>query len=91
MATATAITCYGATQGPDWRQEVYETASRDAGKRAREVRKAGFQVVTAGMGTQVTPMGTVKLSIVTIERRGDDGIRRLFGADEVPPVRVVRL
>lgn len=59
-------TCYGQTNHGAWCQESYETASRDAGRRARQLRKLGYTVHTFPMGPQVTPMGTVKLTMVDI-------------------------
>jgi len=60
------IRCYGQYASPNIVQEVYETASRDAGRRVRQLRKAGFQAVSSPMGPQVTPVGVVKLTMVTI-------------------------
>ncbi len=47
-------------------QECYETASRDAGKRAKELRKLGFTVSVSSMGSQVTNVGTVRLTSLTV-------------------------
>ena len=49
-----------------WCQESYETASRDAGRRARQLRQAGYLVATQAMGDQVTPVGLIKLTLVDI-------------------------
>lgn len=49
-----------------WCQESYETASRDAGRRAKQLREAGYSVIVASMGLQVTSVGLVKLTIVDI-------------------------
>lgn len=51
-------------------QEWYETASRDAGKRARELRKLGYRVMCESMGSQVTDVGLVKMTLLTFY--GDD-------------------
>lgn len=48
-------------------QESYETESRDAGRRARQVRKLGYRASVCSIGPQVTPAGIVKLSMVTIQ------------------------
>lgn len=78
---AKEITCYGQTIGNGWAQEVYETASRDAGTRTRELRKAGYRTVTSAMGEQVTGVGRVKLTMVTI-----------FNPDEnLPAVKIERI
>lgn len=49
-----------------WCQESYETASRDAGRRAKHLREAGYSVSVASLGLQVTSLGTVKLTLVDI-------------------------
>lgn len=46
MTTPTEITCYGRVVGRNFTQEWYETASRHAGRRARQLRKLGHQVST---------------------------------------------
>jgi len=61
--------------------EYYETASKQAGIRARLLRAAGFHVTAGSMGNQVTRVGLVKLTMLTI--RGD--------ADNLPPVNVERI
>lgn len=78
------ITCYGQTIGRTFCQEWYETASGDAGKRARLLRKAGFRVVTSSMGEQVTGLGRIKMSMVSFWYA--EG-----GYDNIPPVRIERL
>ena len=60
------MTCYGITGNADWCQEVYETASKDAGRRARELRKLGYDVRVGGLGWQVTRVGRVKMTLVHI-------------------------
>lgn len=60
------ITCYQRVGGNGWTQEMYETASRDAGKRARELRKAGYRVTVSGLGSQVTNVGRVNMTMVDI-------------------------
>lgn len=68
-----------------WCQESYETASRDAGRRAKELRAAGYQVVVSAMGLQVTRLGLLKLTLVDIRPgRHDDTFY-------LPPVRVERI
>lgn len=64
------ITCYGRTGGRNWVQEWYETASRDAGRRARTLRKAGFRVSVECMGVQVTRVGRVKMTILSVHDAG---------------------
>jgi len=67
-----------------WCQESYETASRDAGKRARQLRKLGYEARTSAMGCQVTPWGSLKLSLVDIR----PGIHE--GTTELPKVEMVK-
>jgi hypothetical protein len=50
----------------NWCQESYETSSRYAAKRARQLRKMGFVVTVSGMGLQVTSVGRVKLTMIDI-------------------------
>jgi len=66
------MTCYGITNGRTWTQEVYETASRDAGRRTRQLRKAGYVANSFPMGSQATPVGTIKLTMVTIQNPDDN-------------------
>ena len=77
------VTCYGRTCGPEWVQEIYETSSRDAGRRARKLRKNGYRVLVSPMGYQTTGVGLVKLTMITIDHRGK--------LAPEPPDRVVRL
>ena len=60
------ITCYGQVNQGRWCQEHYETASRDAGRRAKELRKLGYVVTVVGMGDQVTGVGHVKMTMVDV-------------------------
>lgn len=76
------IKCYGQTGTTTWTQEKYETASGDAKRRAQELRKAGFLVITASLGPQITTVGLVKISLVTVLNAG---------AHELPPVKIERL
>lgn len=65
-------------------QETYESASRFAGRRARELRKLGYRVVTSGMGPQVTRFGIITLTLVSIFQ----GIHEdTFG---IPPVNRIQ-
>ena len=60
------MTCYGYTHGGGWVQELYETASKEAGKRARKLRKLGFKVSVGSLGMQVTRVGRVAMTLLTI-------------------------
>lgn len=80
---ANEIICYGQTIGWTFTQEWYETASRHAGMRTRQLRKLGFRAVSEGMGEQVTNVGRVKMTLVHISY--PEG-----GYDNLPPVRIER-
>lgn len=73
--------CYGQVRTRNSVQEWYETATRDAGKRARELRKLGLRVSVESMGSQVTSVGLVKMTLLTVDASGDV---------ELPAVRVER-
>jgi hypothetical protein len=47
-------------------QESYETASRDGMRRARQLRALGYEVAIGSIGPQVTPVGLVRTTLVTI-------------------------
>ena len=64
-------------------QETYETATGDAGRRARQLRAAGYRVNVQSMGPQVTPVGSVRLTLVDIWPG------RNLDTCELPPVQVV--
>ena len=75
------ITCHGIVTGRTFRQEHFETASKDAGQRAKVLRKAGFNVDVSALGPQVTNVGIVKMTMVTISNPNEN----------VPEVNVVRI
>ena len=79
------IRCYGQVNQGRWCQEHYETASRDAGRRAKVLRACGYEVIVSSLGIQVTPVGYVKMTMVTI--------RPGANADTcgLPEVEVVRI
>jgi len=58
---------YSQTNTGRWCQETYDTASRHAGIRSRQLRKAGYKAHSSAMGPQVTGVGLVKLTLVSIE------------------------
>lgn len=64
-------TCYGRVGTGTWTQETYETVSRDARRRAQQLRKLGFKVCCSALGMQVTPVGLVKMTMVDV--RHPDG------------------
>ena len=60
------MTCCSQVNQGRWCQESYETATRDAAKRAKQLRQAGYAVSVSAMGPQVTPLGTIRLTMVDI-------------------------
>lgn len=77
--------CLTQVNAGSWCQESYCTMSRDAARRAKALRAAGYQVAVFPMGPQVTPVGTVKLTMVDVRpgRHADT-----FG---LPAVKVERM
>ena len=64
------MTCYGqysgwTANGP-WTQESYESASRDASRRVRQLKKAGFAAKSFPLGPQVTSVGIVRMTMVDV-------------------------
>ena len=74
MKAKKEIICYGVYRTRTSQQEWYETSSRDAGRRARQLRKLGFQVFVSGMGPQVTGVGRVNMTLLTVNYPGDADI-----------------
>ena len=67
-----AITCYQRVSGYHWTQEWYESASGDARRRAAELRKMKLWTVTvSSMGSQVTSVGRVNMTLVDIRGSAD--------------------
>jgi hypothetical protein len=64
------MTCYLLVKSKNVQQEHYETVSRDARRRAAELRKAGFRVYVSAMGPQVTAVGIVRMTMITIDHEG---------------------
>jgi hypothetical protein len=50
----------------NWCQEWYSTGSGEARKRAAQLRKLGYVVTTSSMGTQITDVGAMKMTLVDI-------------------------
>ena len=67
---AKPVTALLVVRTPKVVQESYESASGDARERARYLRSLGFKVWVSAMGSQVTPVGRVNLSLVTINHEG---------------------
>lgn len=63
--------CFCLVRGRNFQQESYESASGDARRRAAKLRKAGFNVSVSSLGSQVTSLGRINLSMVTIINPGD--------------------
>src|SRR5713226_7846704 len=72
--------CFVQTIGPGWTQESYETASRHAVERSKQLRLLVFTVTVSALGLQVTGVGLLKMSMVTINA----------GRDELPTVKIER-
>lgn len=60
------MACMQQVNSGRWCQESYETASRDAAKRAKQLRAMGYQVTVSSIGSQVTPLGLIKTTLVDI-------------------------
>lgn len=75
-------TCYLKVRCRNSQDEHYETASRDARVRARQLRKLGFKVVVSPLGPQVTSVGRINMTMLTILNTADL---------EIPDVKEVRL
>ena len=58
--------------GNSVRQESYDSASGDAKKRATQLRKLGYKVTVSALGSQVTPIGIIGISMVTIYNPDDN-------------------
>ena len=60
------VTCYGQTNNGLQCQEVYDTTSRDARRRARQLRQTGYRVIVCTASPQVTTVGIVRLTMLHI-------------------------
>jgi len=49
-----------------WMQEWHATQDLTAGKRARDLRKLGYIVRVTNMGTQITEVGSLKMTLVDV-------------------------
>ena len=63
--------CYLLVRTRNSQQEHYETAANDARTRARELRKLGFRVSVSPLGPQVTSVGIVRMTLLTIHDPGE--------------------
>ena len=78
------VICYGLYRTNNYQTEWYETASRDAGKRARDLRKLGFKVTCdSTFPPQVTSVGKVKMTILTIHYPGDSHIPEPYQLEKI--------
>jgi hypothetical protein len=66
-----------------WCQETYETATRDAAKRARQLRALGYMVSVVGIGPQVTPVGVIRMTLVDVRPGAHADTLGLPAADAV--------
>lgn len=76
------VTAYGVYRSRHSQQEWYETKSRDARKRAKYLRTLGFKVSVSQGGPQVTPVGRINMTLLTVVYPEDREIP--------PPARVER-
>ena len=60
------VNCLLQVNNGSWCQESYETASRDAGRGAYQLRKLGYLVAVSTMGSQITRYGQLRLPMGTI-------------------------
>jgi len=79
------IVCYNQVNRGDWCQEIYDTQSRNAGRRARLLRRAGYDVRVQALGPQITRVGRVKMTILHIT----PGTHQ--DTYDLPPVKIERL
>lgn len=77
--------CYCQVNTGHWCQESYCTLSRDAGRRAKVLRAAGYKVAVEAMGAQVTRDGVCKMTLVDIRPGTHQDTFYL------PPVKVERM
>jgi hypothetical protein len=66
----TEIICYLLVRGRNFQDEHYETASRHARVRAKQLRKLGFKASVSALGPQVTSVGKVNMTMVSIHNPG---------------------
>lgn len=80
------MTAFSQTRGRGWIQESYPTGSGEARQRAAQLRRLGYQVSSHALGEQVTWLGRMRLTLLTIRpgRSGDEWL------EHVPPVEVMR-
>jgi hypothetical protein len=78
-ATATDA-AVNSVRGHGWIQEWYETGSAEMRQRAAKLRQQGYRVTVQNMGSQVTQLGSLKLSLLDI-RPGDSGDPDLDGVE----------
>ena len=56
----------------EWAQQWFETGSPDIKPRAAHLRRLGLTVRVASMGTQITSVGSMKMSLLDVRRNGAD-------------------
>ena len=49
-----------------WAQETWDTGNPGIRKRVADLKKRGYRVVTSAMGTQVTRVGVIKMTLINI-------------------------
>jgi len=69
-STKKEVICYGQTNTGNWCQEFYCTLSRQSRSRAKQLRDAGYKVIT-------THVGNIKMTMLTIEKGTNEDTFRL--------------
>jgi len=64
--TQAKLMCYLAVSSPNFRQEWYESASGDARRRKAQLRRAGFDCTVSPPTEQITNVGRVRMTLLTI-------------------------
>jgi len=77
--------CYLQVNDGRWCQEHYDSTTRHAAIRARELRRGGYIVRVSALGPQVTSVGVCRMTMVDI-RPGDNA-----NTFCLPDVRVERI
>lgn len=80
------MAAFNEVHGRGWIQAWYETGSDEMKARASAARKLGYRVVSQAMGSQVTNVGRIRLSLLDI-RPGRSGDSELEGVPNPGPPR----
>ena len=64
------MACINRVGTATWTNEWYETATGEAVERGRKLRKLGYKATVSAMGSQVTDVGLIRLSLVGVRHNG---------------------